>query len=85
MEIRKECNICHYQKNLINQFVKVVNYEKKESKESTVNGTYKVIDGVKYVQIDGSDIWTPVNSMVQADDGDRVKVSIKDHKCNYYW
>ena len=66
-------------KNLINQFVKVVNYEKKESKESTVNGTYKVIDGVKYVQIDGSDIWTPVNSMVQADDGDRVKVSIKDH------
>ena len=66
-------------RNLINQFVKVVNYEKKESKESTVNGTYKVIDGVKYVQIDGSDIWTPVNSMVQADDGDRVKVSIKDH------
>ena len=66
-------------KNLINQFVKVVNYEKKESKESTVNGTYKLIDGVKYVQIDGSDIWTPVNSMVQADDGDRVKVSIKDH------
>lgn len=66
-------------KNLINQFVKVVNYEKKESKESTVNGTYKIIDGVKYVQIDGSDIWTPVNSMVQADDGDRVKVSIKDH------
>ena len=66
-------------KNLINQFVKVVNYKKKESKESTVNGTYKVIDGVKYVQIDGSDIWTPVNSMVQADDGDRVKVSIKDH------
>ena len=66
-------------KNLINQFVKVINYEKKESKESTVNGTYKVIDGVKYVQIDGSDIWTPVNSMVQADDGDRVKVSIKDH------
>ena len=66
-------------KNLINQFVKVVNYEKKESKESTVNGTYKVIDGIKYVQIDGSDIWTPVNSMVQADDGDRVKVSIKDH------
>ena len=66
-------------RNLINQFVKVVNYEKKESKKSTVNGTYKVIDGVKYVQIDGSDIWTPVNSMVQADDGDRVKVSIKDH------
>ena len=66
-------------KNLINQFVKVVNYEKKESKESTVNGTYKLIDGVKYVQIDGSDIWTPVNSMVQTDDGDRVKVSIKDH------
>ena len=66
-------------KNLINQFVKVVNYEKKESKESTVNGTYKLIDGIKYVQIDGSDIWTPVNSMVQADDGDRVKVSIKDH------
>ena len=65
--------------NLINQFVKVVNYEEKQKKETTVNAVYKQIDGVKYVQIDGSDIWTPVTAMVEAEDGDRVKVSIKNH------
>ena len=65
--------------NLINQFVKVVNYEEKQKKETTVNAVYKEIDGVKYVQIDGSDIWTPVTAMVEAEDGDRVKVSIKNH------
>ena len=65
--------------NLINQFVKVVNYKEKEKKENTVNGTFKTIDGIKYVQIDGSDIWTPVDAMVEAEDGDRVKVSIKNH------
>lgn len=65
--------------NLINQFVKVVNYKEKQKKETTVNAVYKQIDGVKYVQIDGSDIWTPVTAMVEAEDGDRVKVSIKNH------
>lgn len=64
--------------SLIDQFVKLTTVEK-EDKEVTVNGTYKKINNVEYVRIDGSDIWTPVNSMVEAEDGERVKVLIKNH------
>lgn len=64
--------------SLIDQFVKLTTVEK-EDKEVTVNGTYKKVNNVEYVRIDGSDIWTPVNSMVEAEDGERVKVLIKNH------
>lgn len=67
-------------KDIIKQFTKIVNdSNKKEVQEKTVNATYKKIDNVEYIQIDGSDILTPVTSTVQADDGDRVKVLIKNH------
>lgn len=67
-------------KDIIKQFTKIVNdSNKKEEQEKTVNATYKKIDNVEYIQIDGSDILTPVTSTVQADDGDRVKVLIKNH------
>lgn len=67
-------------KDIIKQFTKIVNdNNKKEVQEKTVNATYKKIDNVEYIQIDGSDILTPVTSTVQADDGDRVKVLIKNH------
>lgn len=64
--------------DLINQFVKLTDREKKP-KEVTVNGTYKMINGEEYVQIDGSEIWTPVTSTVEAETGERVKVMIKNH------
>lgn len=64
--------------DLINQFVKLTNKEEKP-KEVTVNGTYKMINGEEYVQIDGSEIWTPVTSTVEAETGERVKVMIKNH------
>ena len=64
--------------DLINQFVKLTEKEEK-SKEVTVNGTYKMINGEEFVQIDGSEIWTPVTSTVEAETGERVKVMIKNH------
>ena len=64
--------------DLINQFTKLTSREK-ENKEVTVNGTYKTINGEEYVKLDGSDIWTPVVSMVEAEDGERVSVLIKNH------
>lgn len=64
--------------DLINQFVKLTNNEEKP-KEVTVNGTYKMINDEEYVQIDGSEIWTPVTSTVEAETGERVKVMIKNH------
>ena len=64
--------------DLINQFVKLTE-QKEEQKEVTVNGIYKTINGEEYVQIDGSEIWTPVTSTVEAETGERVKVMIKNH------
>lgn len=64
--------------DLINQFVKLTD-KKEKPKEVTVNGTYKIINGEEYVQIDGSEIWTPVTSTVEAETGERVKVMIKNH------
>ena len=64
--------------DLINQFVKLTEKEEKP-KEITVNGTYKTVDGEEFVQIDGSEIWTPVTSTVEAETGERVKVLIKNH------
>jgi len=66
--------------DLINQFAKLTNSnENRKNSEATVRGTYKTIDGEEFVQIDGSDIWTPVKSTVQAETGDQVTVLIKDH------
>lgn len=64
--------------DLINQFVKLTDKEDKP-KEVIVNGTYRTINGEEYVQIDGSEIWTPVTSTVEAETGERVKVMIKNH------
>lgn len=66
-------------KDLVNQFVKLTSQQERP-KEVTVNGTYKKINNEEFVQIDGSDIWTPVNSTVTAEDNDRVQVLIKNHQ-----
>lgn len=65
-------------KDVMSQFAKAM-VSKQESKEATLNATYKKIDGKEYVQLDGSDILTPVTSSVVAETDDRVKVIIKDH------
>ena len=65
-------------KDVMSQFAKAM-VPKQESKEETLNATYKKIDGKEYVQLDGSDILTPVTSSVVAETDDRVKVIIKNH------
>lgn len=66
--------------DLISQFVKTTNDNKKVKKEtSTVYGTVTQIGDQKYVQFDGSDTTTPVASTVDVQEGNRVIVTIKDH------
>lgn len=60
------------------QFAKLAVPEKKDE-GATLNGTYKTINGKEYVQLDGSDILTPVKSTVEAETGEKVQVLIKDH------
>ena len=65
---------------LINAFVKATNDKTETKHEATVYGTVFITDGVRYVKLDGTDELTPVSSLVTIADGDRVKVTIKDHR-----
>lgn len=69
---------------LITKLVKVTNDTPPNPKEDIVYGTIKLFNGRKYVQIDGSDILTPVKLTVDAIPEDRVVVMIKDHKAVSY-
>lgn len=65
--------------DLISQFVKVVNSEKKAKRETTVYGTAVDYNGATYVKLDGSDLLTPVETTADVKAGERVTVMIKDH------
>ena len=65
--------------DLISQFVKVTNDVKKEKTEKTVYGEVKVQNGTNYVQLDGSDLLTPITTTSNVKAGDRVIVLIKNH------
>ena len=66
--------------DLISQFAKIVNSDKKNTNtESTVYGTVVEYDNKKYVKIDGSDQITPVSTTTDMEVGERVTVQIKNH------
>ena len=65
--------------DLLSQLVKVTKPTKRQSAEATVYGTAVEQDGDMYVQLDGSDVVTPVSSTVKLKSGERVMVTIKDH------
>lgn len=64
---------------LISQFVKITNDNKKTKQETTVYGTTVKIGDETYVRIDGSDQLTPVSTTTNMEENDRVSVLIKDH------
>ena len=64
---------------LVSQFAKIVNPQTTTKKESVVYGTAKKIGNQTYVQLDGSELSTPVNTTADVKDGDRVTVMIKNH------
>lgn len=64
---------------LISQFAKITNDNKKEKTESTVYGMTVVLDGRAYVKLDGSDRLTPVETTTAVAEDERVIVTIKDH------
>ena len=65
--------------NLVTEFVKATKDKQTQPKESVLYGTVQTDTG--YVQLDGSTVLTPIeNRAVIAKAGDRVTVTIKDHK-----
>lgn len=64
---------------LISQFAKITKDEKKAKEETTVYGTIREIDGTKYVQLDGSELLTPISAVTNVSNDERVTVLIKNH------
>lgn len=65
---------------LLRDFAKITDDKPVRQKESTVYGTVRKQNGEYFVQLDGSDIYTPVEMAMDADEGDRVVVMIKNHQ-----
>lgn len=64
---------------LISQLVKVTNDRQTERNNVVVYGTIREDGSRKYVQIDGSDEFTPVETTVEIEAGDRVTVDVRNH------
>lgn len=64
--------------DLLSQFAKLTN-KKTKVKESTVYGTVKAYGDSLYVQLDGSELLTPVSTTTSYKAGERVAVQIKNH------
>ena len=65
--------------DLISQFVKITNDDKKEKTDKTVYGTVVEYDGSKYVKLDGSELLTPISTTTNVKQNERVTVMIKNH------
>lgn len=65
--------------SLVEQFVKVTTNDDETTKETTVYGTIVKSGNSDFVQLDGSELLTPVTSTISVKDGDRVTVMIKNH------
>lgn len=65
--------------DLISQFVKITNDNTKTEKKTVVYGTIKEYNGSKYVQLDGSDLLTPISTTTDVVNDERVTVSIENH------
>lgn len=71
-------------RDLISQFIKATNDETKLPKESTAYGTVRNEGGKLWIQLDGSDILTPLpesaHKTTNVSNGERVIVTIKNHQ-----
>lgn len=65
--------------DLITEFVKVTRDSVETKNETIVYGVIKEHEGKNYVQLDGSDLLTPITSTANVIPGERVTVMIKDH------
>lgn len=65
--------------DLLSQFAKLTNNKPKKSTETTVYGTVKAHGDGLYIQLDGSELLTPVATTASYKVGERVAVQIKNH------
>lgn len=69
--------------DLISQFAKITKENKSSTADFTMFGTVVEYEGAKYVQIDGSDVLTPISPTIgtttNIKNGERVIVMLKNH------
>lgn len=65
--------------NVVSQFVKITNDYRRKEDNTKAYGKVVIYEDQQYVQLDGSDLLTPVDSTVHVKDDERVTVTIKDH------
>lgn len=65
--------------NLVQEFAELANNNTSNKAKESVYGTIRDRDGTFYVQLDGSELYTPITRTVDVKDNDRVTVSIKQH------
>ena len=66
--------------DLITAFAKITNDKKDKNTETILYGTTVIKNGIRYVQIDGSNVLTPVQSTAVIRSGARVTIMLKDHQ-----
>ena len=65
---------------LLKEFAQITNDTQTKKENTYLRGTIVSNSGSKYVQIDGSSTATPITETVNVEEGDRVLVSIENHK-----
>ena len=65
--------------DLKTMFAKITNDQPEDKKESIAYGKIVKDGDTDYVQLDGSELLTPISSTTVVNDGDRVMVTIKNH------
>lgn len=66
--------------NLLKEFVKVTNDSETKKENKYIRGTIVKNSNGKFVQLDGSNVITPISEIVDVEEGDRVLVTIENHK-----
>lgn len=67
-------------RSLLKEFAKITNDSEVKSDNKYLRGTIVTNSNGKYVQLDGSNTITPISEIIEVEDGDRVLVSIENHK-----
>lgn len=66
-------------KHVVDMFTELTKPANDVKMEKTCYGTISIVDGTRYVKLDGSDLLVPAASTVKTSHGDRVTVLMKNH------
>lgn len=66
-------------KHVVDMFTELTKPADDVKMEKTCYGTISIVDGTRYVKLDGSDLLVPAASTVKTSHGDRVTVLMKNH------